>query len=329
MNMYSEHRLEGLEPENLLAFLALLGVLRALEETDKEWFPKVAWTVNKPPVRPALRVYGPNVTSDDIVAKVAEGLNNLASHHDFDGSKDLNFKPETATNKLIAASKEHRYIADLWSALVSNAAISRDGRKVEPTPLCLLHGQGHQHFLERLDLVPRRKCPPDRGRGRGKIRVSEHDCLYEALFIPWHREDATDSFRWDPNEDVRYALRATNPTNRATKEKTQHGANRLAAIGLSVLTVVPERKLNRVFLNVLGGRRGNRRRFAFCWPIWIHPISLAAICALLNHPKLTDMYVQRMLGIYEYRCAQKISSGRYMNFTQSSPTGRRRASRMP
>ena len=31
MNPTTEHRLDGLEPDNLLAFLALLGLLRTLE----------------------------------------------------------------------------------------------------------------------------------------------------------------------------------------------------------------------------------------------------------------------------------------------------------
>ena len=42
MNPTTEHRLDGLEPDNLLAFLALLGLLRALEETDAPgWLPRV------------------------------------------------------------------------------------------------------------------------------------------------------------------------------------------------------------------------------------------------------------------------------------------------
>ena len=42
------HILNGLEPDNLLAFLALLGLLRALEKARPEWKPKVYWQ-GKPP----------------------------------------------------------------------------------------------------------------------------------------------------------------------------------------------------------------------------------------------------------------------------------------
>jgi hypothetical protein len=54
--------------------------------------------------------------------------------------------------------------------------------------------------------------------------------LHEALFEPWTRQDPTPAFRWDPAEDVRYALRADDPSGQ--KSTTQHGANRLAALGL-------------------------------------------------------------------------------------------------
>ena len=85
--------------------------------------------------------------------------------------------------------------------------------------------------MSRLASVPRESVPPARGPGRKKTPIGETDCLREALFEPWTRPDATFSFRWDPHEDVRYALRATDPTDSKTKERTQHGANRLAAVG--------------------------------------------------------------------------------------------------
>ena len=125
-----------------------------------------------------------------------------------------------------------------------------------------MFGQGHQHFLERLRSVPR-TARADRGWGSSKAVISAEDSMSEALFAPWARSDAMPSFRWDPHEDVRYALRATDPTTQSTKETTQHGANRLAAVGLAALTVVPER------------RAGKARR---------KPISMTAIRALLSHP---------------------------------------------
>ena len=310
------HRLDGLEPDNMLAFMALLGLLRTLEEAAHPgWRPRVSWTVDELPLRPRLHV-AEEVADDAIVEAAAEGLAALVPRHDFEGLPDLTLLPGEAVGRLRDAAGSDRYTADLWAALVSNAAITRDGKKVEPTPLCLMFGQGHQHFLARLASVPRQATPPKRGAGRNKSEISETECLHEALFAPWKRPDATDSFRWDPHEDVRYALRARDPTDARTKETTQHGANRLAAIGLSVLTVVPRYRSGKVRLSLLGGRERDGAR-TLAWPIWREPIGLAGIRALLGHPHLDDPRTRAALGVVEHRQTRRISSGRYTNFTRA------------
>ena len=318
MSATRQHRLDGLEPDNLLAFLALLGLLRALEEAHPSWLPRVAWTVESLPVRPVLNL-SEATGKDAIVATAASGLTKLALRHDFEPFRDLKLSPADASAKLHNAARADRYTADLWAALVSDAAI-RDRNKtaeVEPTPLCLLFGQGHQHFLERLSAVPQETTPPTRRRNRGKSVVSETDCLSEALFASWTRPDTTRSFRWDPHEDVRYALRATDPTDSKTKETTQHGANRLAAVGLSALTVVPRHRAGDTRLEILGGGRDSGGGFFFTWPIWREPISLAMIRSLLGHHGLDDAATRTELGIVDRRRARRISSGKFMNFTRA------------
>ena len=318
---FTTHRLDGLEPDNLLAFMALLGLLRVLEEARPDWRTRVHWTVNESPLRPAL--WTPEGTEEAaVVQAAAKGFEVLAQCHEFNGLVDLALSPEAAARNLREAAEsanQNRHAADVWAALASDAAISRDGKKAEPTPLCLMFGQGHQHFLERLASIPRCKTPPDRGERGNRITVSETDCLHEALFTSWERPDATPSFRWDPNEDVRYAMRARNPTDAKTKETTQHGANRLAAIGISVLTVVPRLRSGKVKLAVQGGSREDNGNFVFRWPIWRDPISLAGIRALLGHPGLgrheTDTLAA--LGIAEIRQARRISTGKFMNFTRA------------
>ena len=320
MTERSTHRLAGLEPDNLLAFLALLGTLRSLEHVRPAWRPRVGWTVDAPPVRPMLTVAA-QTTEAESVAAVAEGLSDLAGRHDFGQLKDLKLSPKEAAERLRTAVSGDRYAADLWAALTSDGAI-RDrnkAREAEPTPLCLLFGQGHMHFMSRLASVPQESTPPARGTGRRKTVVGESDCLHEALFRPWTRPDATFSFRWDPHEDVRYALRATDPTDSKTKETTQHGANRLAAIGLSALTVAPRLRGASAQLSVIGGMRERSGGFAFTWPIWRHSISLAAIRSLLGHGGLDKQATRDALGVVELRRARRISVGKFMNFTRAEP----------
>ena len=316
MTAATEHRLDGLEPDNLLAFLALLGLMRALEAARPGWRPRVAWTVDVPPVRPLLSLRTAE-TSAAVLSAAADGLRELVTHHAFGGARDLTFSVAEARKHLQRAARTSRRDADLWASLLSDAALSLKGDKVEPTPLCLMFGQGHQHFLERLATAPCLLAPPPRGSGSRKAAISETKCLGEALFHTWTRPDATPSFRWDPHEDVRYALRANDPTDAKTKETTQHGANRLASVGLGCLTVMPVLRGGAARLGVIGGRRDARGGFAFVWPIWSPPASLAAIIAFLDHPSLDDERVRASLGIVERRLAKRISAGKFMNFTRA------------
>jgi hypothetical protein len=315
------HRLEGLEPDNLLAFLALLGFLRALETARPDWRPRAAWDFDHPPLRPLLILAKVN-GSMAIGEAAAEGAATLAHDYSFpqsaeDGAEprnDLNYATATARKLLErAANGQSRGRADLWSALMCDAAGKDD--KIEATPLCLLFGQGHQHFLDRLATVPRTEAPPPRGRGRKAVTLSAAETLHEALFEPWTRQDPTPAFRWDPAEDVRYALQANDPSGE--KSTTQHGANRLAALGLPLLTVVPSQRGERVRLLVLGGAF-ERNEFVFRWPIWHEPASLAAIRALLSHPELAKgPSALAHLGVAEVRRTHRIGVGKFMNFTRA------------
>jgi len=316
------HRLTGLEPDNLLAFLALLGLLRALETVRPEWHPRAYWDVEHAPLRPSLRL-ARHVSVHEITANTAKGVDTLTQLHSFDGQKDLNYSRSQCRKLLKEAAKsgqlEKRGHADLLAALMSDAATKDDKKEpVDPTPLCLLFGQGHQHFLERLESVPHDPIPPRRGRGKQAIEISAADCLEEALFQSWHRSDPTFSFRWDPEEDVRYALMAGNPTDAAYKPGTQHGANRLAAVALSVLTVTPEMRAERVRPRIVGGRF-DRNGFSFAWPIWREPATLAAIRALLAHPALRGTGSLAHLSVDYIMVTRRTSVGKYMNFTRARP----------
>ncbi|PGH57159.1 hypothetical protein CRT60_11815 [Azospirillum palustre] len=321
------HRLDGLEPDNLLAFLALLGLLRALEaadrarETTDRLHPRASWSLDEPPLRPRLHLARP-FTPEEVAGEAARGIDLLTEAHDFGKRKDLNYTRREARDLLEQAADAGADRATLLAALMTDAAIKDEDKPdtaaIDPTPLCLLFGQGHQHFLERLARVPTEPAPPPRGRGKKAVTLSAADCLAEALFAPWHRDDPTSSFRWDPEEDVRYALMAGNPTDPAYKLGTQHGANRLAAVGLTALTLAPETRAGRVRPTLPGGA-WNKDGFSFAWPVWRDPASLSAIRSLLGHPKLREPGGLSHLGVEHVFAARRISVGKFMNFTRAQP----------
>jgi hypothetical protein len=251
----------------------------------------------------------------------AEGADRLAGLYRFPaergdaaGQLDLNYSPCFARQLLWVAIDNPT--GELWAALMSDAA-ARESR-IEATPLCFLFGQGHQHFLERLVTVARLPAPPARGRGRNAVVLTASETFAEALFMPWMRKDSTPGFRWDPEEDVRYALRADDPSTE--KATTQHGANRLAVLGLLALTVVPVERGRRVRLDLLGGSFDPE--FSFTWPIWCEAASLAAIRTMLSHPDLArGPAVLEHLGVRQVRRTRRIGVGRFMNFTRAEAIG--------
>jgi hypothetical protein len=327
----TRHRLVGLEPDSLLAFLALLGLLRSLEAADRErpvhlrFSPRACWDLDQPPLRPVLCLAHP-VAQSAVTEAAAHGISILISAKVVGVRRDLDFSRTEARvileTEAKAATVTNSANADLVASLMCDAAV-KDGKGsvdavIDPTPLCLLFGQGHQHFLERLVKVPAEPVPPVRGKGKNAVSISETECLAEALFSRWHRGDPTPSFRWDPEEDVRYALMAGDPTDPAFKGGTQHGANRLASVGLATLTLAPRLRAGRVRSTVLGGSF-DAEGFSFSWPIWREPASLSTVSALLGHPDLREPDGLAHLGVENVFSTRRISVGKFMNFTRAKP----------
>lgn len=322
MTAQQTFRLDGLEPDNLLAFLALLGCLRAVDKVQPAWRARLSWTTDQPPLRPRLHL-AQAVSRQVLTEQIAQGVDALAKVHQFGGRPDLNFNKKDCRELLnqaaSAASRADRLGADLMAALMHDAAI-KDNKSdsIDPTPLCLLFGQGHQHFLERLAAVPRLGAPPARGRGKQAMPTSPEQSLGEALFETWQRQDPTPSFRWDPGEDVRYATMGGDPTDSAFKTGTQHGANRLAAVALPLFRLAAQARGQRVRPVIAAGRR-DAEGFALAWPIWDLPVTLAGITGLLTHPALHTPRGLVHLGVVNVLVARRISVGKFMNFTRARP----------
>lgn len=294
------HRLDGLEPDNLLAFLALLGLLRALETASPLWRPRAFWDVETHPWRPVLTLAEAQ-TEAAVAEAAAEGVSGLAKHHAATGdAKDLKLSAADFANLHTAADAQGRCVLD---ALCGHGAAREDGT-LWPTPFAFMFGQGHQHFLARFRTVS----------ASGSVQD-----IAAALFAPWTRADKKEGFRWDPAEDRRYALRALDPSD--DKATTQHGANMLAAISLPLLPVTPFRRRGESRVLTPMTRYGPGGQIEFTWPLWTRVASLTSILALLRHPELArdSPEVANLPQTAALMRARRISVGKYFNVTPAAP----------
>jgi hypothetical protein len=311
------HRLDGLEPDNLLAFLALLGLLRALDSCRQDWRPRAAWDLHQPP----LLTLAEPANQETICEATAEGVTKLVAAIDFGSATDLKLGRSEARKLLCHAGFEWfdaagRYFADLCAALISDAALDRDQTKAAPTPLTYPK-VAKINFLQGLRTLSEAALPEKKNRTRDS-RYPKHaaECIAQALFQPWERLDRPAGLRWDPDEAKRHAYQWNAPTDE--QPKTQHGANRLAIIGLSGLTSVPVNSGSGVRLSVIGGEDG-RNGFSLAWPVWKAPASFAAIRALLSHPRLREPRALDHLDVDHVRVTRRISLDKYRNFTHAEP----------
>ncbi len=306
--MPKEHLLLGLEPDNLLAFLALLGFHRCLDHARPDWHPRVYW--GGVPLRPFV-VFSSDVERRELLEAAAQEAAHLSEAHSFDRT-NVDFTKEEARN-VLRASVDDRTRADLLSSLMSDAAVGDD--KVRVTPFCAMFGQGHQNFLERLEGVPKGIPPKELQDEITPDVLNSAEKLEEALFRPWERSDRTQSFRWDPLEDRRYALRFENPSG--DKGLTVHAANRLACLALPLLTAVPVRERGEIRLYALT-TKWCQGALVVQWPVWSPPASLRAVVMMLAGCGLHQQLAG--LGVNEVYTSERISVGKFFNFTRAAPS---------
>jgi hypothetical protein len=293
----SSHQLRGLEADNLLAFLALLGVLRALDQSRPQWCARVVWS-NMPPVVD-LTLSG-SVDRHSLVLGVEEGTQALATAYAFD-RPDITYT-QAEFHHLTEQAREDPLRMRVLAALASDGVMKPRKNSVDATPLCAI-SRGQQHFLARLHAVTSRPLSDDL-----------HE-LSDALFNEWTYADNSEGFRWDPIEQHRYAYQFGNPSLDKNKIGTVTGANRLAAIGLSVFTTVPTAS----GLDTLGVT-GDKRRPEVCWPIVGVPTSLSGYVALLGHPRLHDSAAAgelRAYGVVGIARSRRIEVEWYLNFERA------------
>jgi hypothetical protein len=307
MNATTSHRLDGLEPDNLLSFLALLGLLRTLETAEPGWSPRIHWEGR--PLRPVLSL-STAVPRTQLCTATAAGCARLSGSYEFGDRDMLNYRKDELRKLEEEAWDAGSEVWRQWSATMAplaheNALKLNDNELLESSPFnCLDVAQ--TKFLKEF----RKAVATD---------TNTANDIEKAIFEVWRREDNFARFRWDHAEDRRHAYRYRAPT--ADPPRTVAGANRLAAFGLALMPGVAVEWRGRIRLATLGSRHVPGVQIQITWPVWSVPASRSGIQAILAHPELAehepDMAVLGRLNIIGVYRTRKISVGKYRSFTRA------------
>jgi hypothetical protein len=278
--MGTELKLDGLDGSNPLAFLAALGVLRALADTDTNPPARIRWS-NDGRWRPVLLGVG---SRDELVSRLVQDLGGWATDPSLDlhyekkdgGKVAHDLKPcpkrfrEYLTHLLEFRRPEKQRSLEYAGAFATETVTDNNGN-VKPTALHFTAGQ--QEFLAMVEqLITGAKGIPG---------VTAED-FHEALWGPWRYERPLPVLGWDATTSRDYALRASDPSK--DKKLGVPGADWLAFRALALLPVAPKGDRIRT-----PGCGGGWKSGYFQWPLWTVPIAVDTIRSLLGRGDLEQM----------------------------------------
>jgi hypothetical protein len=312
MNSSSEIELSGIDGGNPLGFLAALGTFHTIGLAWAERSIRMSWRTSHGAWRPVLHGIGAEEI-DAFVEALDVALKVMRNHPALTFASDLTIGTDIlrgqAKQAQSAGSSRDRRHADFIAAYGSEATPRTERgmeENIQDTALRTMSGTGHQHFL---------------GFMHELVETTEPNHLTTALFHEWHYTDSGPSLRWDPNDDRRYALRWGDPGNSSKSPiRTVRGANRLAIEALPLLPTAPVGKK----LETTGFKQQRGEGVFWTWPIWVVALPLDPVRSILALSDLQAPKPDRLSlaarGIAEiFRC-QRITVGKYRNFTPAYPT---------
>lgn len=298
-------RLTGLSADNLLGFLASLGTFRTASEIWGASNVRMAWEVSGSSYSPIL--FLPEIDMANFIPSLHAYLQARTGHAALTIDKDL--KIPLARFSVVSRNAASSFLngSDSWgvkmiAAFGCGICGNEDGN-IEDTAFRTMSGAGHQHFLEFMNLL---------------AKDTTADQLQEAIFGPWKYRDPSPVMRWDAADDRRYALRWDEPSKDPVR--TVRGANRLAIESLPFFPVVPQ-SASVVVTTGFTGRRSNDTMFT--WPIWSSALNADSVSSVLAIPALQRADLSSLslapLGICAVFRSQRITMGKYRNFTPAKP----------
>lgn len=306
--------LAGLAADNLLAYLAALGALRTASLARPEDKVRLAWESIHGRWQPRL-VCSTALDRAALIDLLHQQLQASAEIPALNLADDLTVTAEDFRNALtrsqeaisITDRRDADFLAAFGSEIIQSRLNGKPTGQIADTAFRTMSGAGHQHFL---------------GTMRTFISDTTPAHLDKALFQAWRYDDPLEkhSMRWDPLDDIRYALRWDNPSGDRNRKHngSMWGANRLA---IEAMPLFPTQPVGQR-LKTTGFSEQNRTT-GLTWPVWSTPIELMEIRSLLSLSPLYGPALDRNQliprGIVEVYHCQRITQGKYRNFTPARP----------
>jgi len=226
----SDLLLSGLNGNNMLAYLAALGTIRACSLMWPEEDVRLKWAIFEGAWRPILSV-NHKIDHDEFLYRLNSHLQN-SNTEVFSISDNLTISCSDYRGYLLKAQQKATfsdksftdYLAAFGSEIIEAEKNGKRTGQIADTALRTMSGAGHQHFL---------------GFMRELIINTNENHLRDSLFNAWHYSDPGPSMRWDLNDDRRYALRWKEPSG--DRILTMRGANRLAIEAMPLMPIAPVR----------------------------------------------------------------------------------------
>jgi len=310
----NELELPALDGANPLGFLTALGTVAVLSETDPKiklgWHARARWT-------PFLQSAVFNDESA-LLAQLTETFRVECQTECGEYPMECSIGPlsQCTPEKLhcfakattTLADSRHRRATDMVAAFGIEKLRPSKGKTDKPfeiqrTPFCFTTGSGHQEFIADARQLMTRKLPT-KGAPNPPPCITEQK-LRAALFNTWSYDDPGLSLRWDPAEDVRYALRLDDPG--PIGAHTVWMANALA---FRALPFFPCAESKRQIATSAWCDADT-----FQWPIWEKPLSKATIGSLLSYQafanRITPPFRQELQarGVLAIFCSSRIKVG--------------------
>lgn len=294
--------LTGLDGQNPLAFLAALGVLRALTHARPQESVSLSWAVRGGVWTPDLHT-GQEIDQEHLLDNLDTKLLREATQHPiaFMNKEDKEDPPKSSLFRLRAGRSDQadRDALDWLSAMASDLA---------PDATSQLQTARRDYFWGNLESV---------------MRLTTTDHLRRTLFSSWDYVDPLDnqSLHIEPSEDRRHAHQWSQPSGDPDRKKRggMLGANRLAieAFPLFQSIAIGDKLSTRGFTGV----RANDIRWT--WPLWDVRANLDVVASLLglaelqhDSPDLRELSARGVCAVF--RC-RRILVGKTPNFTPAEP----------